>query len=84
MPDWTQPAIGCLKQAQVRRYFSELLSGSAAPDVTVLVAEQSGSVAGMTEIVLTPDPPGHQILIPALHRAGPHGGARALPGPRHR
>lgn len=48
----------------VRRYFSELLSGSAAPDVTVLVAGQSGSVAGMTEIVLIPDPPGHQILIP--------------------
>jgi GNAT superfamily N-acetyltransferase len=48
----------------VRRYFSELLSGSAAPDVTVLVAELSGSVAGMTEIVLIPDPPDHQILIP--------------------
>jgi GNAT superfamily N-acetyltransferase len=48
----------------VRRYFSELLSGSAAPDVTVLVAELSGSVAGMTEIVLAPASPDHQILIP--------------------
>ena len=47
----------------VRRYFSELLSGPAV-DVTVLVAELSGSVAGMTEIVLTPAPPDNQILIP--------------------
>lgn len=48
----------------VRRYFIELLTGSAAPEVTVLVAELSGSVAGMTEIVLAPAPPGHQILAP--------------------
>jgi GNAT superfamily N-acetyltransferase len=48
----------------VRQYFEELLSSSAGADVTVLVAELSGSVAGMTEIVLSPAPPDHQILIP--------------------
>lgn len=48
----------------VRRYFEELLSGPAEPVVLVLVAEVSGSVAGMTEIVMTPAPPDHQILVP--------------------
>jgi GNAT superfamily N-acetyltransferase len=59
------PASHRLPEAgAVRRHFEELLSGSAGPDVTVLVAELSGSVAGMTEIVLTPAPPDHQILVP--------------------
>lgn len=48
----------------VRRYFEDLLSSPAEPMVLVLVAEVSGSVAGMTEIVMTPAPPDHQILVP--------------------
>ncbi len=48
----------------VRRYFEELLSSPAEAMVLVLVAEVRGSVAGMTEIVVTPAPPDHQILVP--------------------
>lgn len=48
----------------VRRYFEELLSGSAGDSIVVLVAEVSGTVAGMTEIVMMPAPPDHQILVP--------------------
>jgi len=52
-------------QAPVRRHFEELLS-RPAPDagVVVLVAEVAGTVAGMTELVIKPGPPGHQILLP--------------------
>jgi GNAT superfamily N-acetyltransferase len=51
----------------VRRYFEELLGGPGGPDragVMLLVAELAGCVAGMTEIVLSPAPPDHQILVP--------------------
>jgi GNAT superfamily N-acetyltransferase len=48
----------------VRRYFEELLSGPAGAGIVVLVAEVAGTVAGMTELVLRPGPPGHQILLP--------------------
>jgi GNAT superfamily N-acetyltransferase len=46
----------------VRRHFEKLLSGLAATEV--LVAEVSGTVAGMTEIVIHSAPHGHQILVP--------------------
>lgn len=46
----------------VRQYFHDALSGSAAR--LILVAEVSGQVVGMTEIVISPEPPNHQILIP--------------------
>ena len=46
----------------VRRYFEELLGGSSGADILVLVAEVSGTVAGMTEIVMQSAPPDHQIL----------------------
>lgn len=48
----------------VRRYFDELLNSPAEPVVVVLVAGVSGAVAGMAEIVMTPAPPDHQILVP--------------------
>jgi ribosomal protein S18 acetylase RimI-like enzyme len=48
----------------VRRYFEELLDGSAGANILVLVAEVSGTVAGMTELVMVPAPPDHQILTP--------------------
>lgn len=48
--------------AAVQRHFEERLNGSAEP--AILVAEVSGTVAGMTEVVVMPAPPGHQILIP--------------------
>lgn len=48
--------------AVVQRHFEERLSGSADPGI--LVAEVSGTVAGMTEVVVMPAPPGHQILVP--------------------
>ena len=51
--------------APVRRYFEELLSGEAETGVVVLVAEADGTVAGMTELVIRPQPPPeHQILVP--------------------
>lgn len=46
----------------VRRYFEELLGGPAGGSVLVMVAEVSGTVAGMTELVIFPEPPDHQIL----------------------
>ena len=51
--------------APVRRYFEELLSGSGA-GIVVLVAEVEGTVAGMTELVIRSEPPGHQIRVPRL------------------
>jgi GNAT superfamily N-acetyltransferase len=48
--------------AAVQRHFEERLSGSAEP--AILVAEVSGTVAGMTEVVVMPAPPDHQILVP--------------------
>jgi GNAT superfamily N-acetyltransferase len=71
----------------VRRYFEELLSGSSDVDVLVLVAEVSGTVAGMTEIVMVSAPPDHQILVPrrtaqvhtvVLERYRGHGIGKAL------
>src|SRR5215813_2487722 len=50
----------------VRRYFEELLGGSAGTSVVVLVAEVAGTVAGMAELVIMPEPPDHQILVPRL------------------
>lgn len=49
--------------APVRRYYEDLLSGSAA-DIVVLVAEVDGEVAGMTELVVRSQPPDHQIRVP--------------------
>jgi GNAT superfamily N-acetyltransferase len=48
----------------VRQYFQDALSGSAVPAPLILVADVSGEVAGMVEVVMMPDPPDHQILIP--------------------
>jgi GNAT superfamily N-acetyltransferase len=50
--------------AAVQRYFEVLFSGAAGSDIVMLVAEVSGTVAGMTEIVMMPAPPDHQILTP--------------------
>jgi len=53
--------------APVRRYFEELLSGTAGTGIIVLVAEAEGTVAGMTELVIRAEPPpDHQILVPRL------------------
>jgi GNAT superfamily N-acetyltransferase len=46
----------------VRRYFEGSLS--AGSNVVVLVAESGGQVIGMSELVILPEPPAHQILIP--------------------
>lgn len=56
----------------VRSYFEELLSGSAGDGILVLVAEVSEAVAGMTEIVIMPVPPDHQILAPHRRLADVH------------
>jgi GNAT superfamily N-acetyltransferase len=49
----------------VRRYFEELLSGTAGTGIVVLVAEAEGTVAGMSELVIRSQlPPDHQILVP--------------------
>jgi GNAT superfamily N-acetyltransferase len=49
----------------VRQYFQDVLSSSATtPTSLILVAELSGEVVGMVEVVIAPDPPEHQILIP--------------------
>lgn len=45
--------------AAVRRHFEEVL-GSAL----ISVAEVEGEVVGMAEVVLLPEPPDHQILVP--------------------
>jgi GNAT superfamily N-acetyltransferase len=52
------------EEVPVRRYFEELLSGAAGTGIVVLVAEAAGTVAGMAELVIRPEPPDHQILIP--------------------
>lgn len=44
----------------VRRHFEEVLA--AESKVLILVAELSGDVVGMVEVVLLADPPAHQIL----------------------
>jgi GNAT superfamily N-acetyltransferase len=46
----------------VRRYFESRLSDG--PDDLLLVAETAGTTAGMAEVVLRPEPPDHQILVP--------------------
>lgn len=46
----------------VRHYFASRLS--AGPDGLLLVAEMDGVAAGMAEVVLRPEPPDHQILVP--------------------
>jgi GNAT superfamily N-acetyltransferase len=46
----------------VRRYFDDVLA--EVPGGLILVAEFSGDVVGMTEVVVMPDPPDHQILVP--------------------
>jgi GNAT superfamily N-acetyltransferase len=48
----------------VRRYFEEVFSGPAGDGGLMLVAEVSGTVAGMTEVVIMRAPPDHQILTP--------------------
>ena len=48
----------------VHQYFRDALGGSGGAAPLILVAEVSGEMAGMVEIVMTPDPPDHQILIP--------------------
>ena len=52
------------EEAAIRRDFERVLSGSAGRAVQVLVAEVSGTVAGMSEIVMHAAPPPHQILVP--------------------
>jgi ribosomal protein S18 acetylase RimI-like enzyme len=44
-----------------RRYFEEEL---AEPGSLILVAEVSGEVAGMVQVVFSPTPPDHQSLLP--------------------
>lgn len=46
----------------VRRHFEEVLAADA--EVLILVAELSGEVVGMVEMVLLAEPPAHQILVP--------------------
>jgi GNAT superfamily N-acetyltransferase len=48
----------------VRRYFEGVLSPAGGGDVLVFVAESAGAVVGMAEVVVNPDPPDHQILVP--------------------
>jgi GNAT superfamily N-acetyltransferase len=58
------------EEGAVRRHFEGLLAGSGGPggsdgrDILVLVAEVSGAVVGMSEIVMMATPPDHQILVP--------------------
>ena len=48
----------------VHRYFQDVLAAPATADVLMLVAEASGQVVGMAEVVMLPEPPDHQILVP--------------------
>ncbi|RAG80549.1 hypothetical protein DN069_37485 [Streptacidiphilus pinicola] len=48
----------------VRRHFEELLSAESETATVVLVAEVTGAVVGMLELVPLPVPPDHQILVP--------------------
>lgn len=48
----------------VRSYFEDVLSRGAASGVLVAVAERVGEVIGMVEVVMMPEPPEHQILVP--------------------
>lgn len=48
----------------VQRYFTDRLSRPAEDDGLLLVAEDAGTVAGMSELVLLSAPPDHQILLP--------------------
>jgi len=54
-----QPDISAVYQ-----YFHDALSSPDTSTPLILVAEVPGEVAGMAEVVIVPDPPGHQILIP--------------------
>lgn len=59
------PSIHRLPDASVvHQYFQDALSSSATPTPLILVAEVAGEVTGMAEVVISPDPPDHQILIP--------------------
>ncbi|WP_433225420.1 N-acetyltransferase family protein [Microtetraspora malaysiensis] len=46
----------------VRRHFEEVVEDGSK--VLISVAEVSGEVVGMAEVVLRPEPPDHQILVP--------------------
>lgn len=49
----------------VHRYFRETLENQRQNQNTVLVAEVAGTVAGMSEVVISAGaPPDHQILVP--------------------
>ncbi|GAB3119425.1 hypothetical protein GCM10027160_33430 [Streptomyces calidiresistens] len=47
---------------RVREHFEEVLADE--PGVVILVAESSGDVVGMVEVVPRAEPPDHQILVP--------------------
>jgi GNAT superfamily N-acetyltransferase len=47
----------------VRQHFQYLLSNAARPPL-LFVAEVSGEVAGMVELVIAPSPPDYEILVP--------------------
>ena len=59
------------EESAVQRYFADRLSRPAEDDGLLVVAEDTGTVAGMSELMLLSAPPDHQILIP-LHRAEIH------------
>ena len=48
----------------VQRYFTDRISRPAEDDGLLLVAEDAGTVAGMSELVPLSAPPDHQILLP--------------------
>jgi GNAT superfamily N-acetyltransferase len=48
----------------VRRHFEGVLAQGEVSGVLVLVAELLSEVVGMVEVVVMPDPPDHQILVP--------------------
>jgi GNAT superfamily N-acetyltransferase len=48
----------------VRTHFEDVLTRGVASGVLISVAESSGQVIGMVEVVVMPDPPDHQILTP--------------------
>jgi hypothetical protein len=57
------PAVHRLPDADiVRSYFEGALPADS--NTVILVAEVTNEVTGMAEVVILPDPPGHQILLP--------------------
>jgi GNAT superfamily N-acetyltransferase len=48
----------------VERHFEDVLARGVVSGVLISVAESSGQVIGMVEVVVMPDPPDHQILTP--------------------